>query len=166
MYSRNMPLSRASCILRATSHAADVETPMVTIGIDPTNQATDSIARSPMVLITTLYGLSSRKKFDAMSVLRLLFLRCYGCCCAVCCVLCGLRLRQTVCRQTIHRRPFVGGRLPVWADSRCDLRYRYSQLMNCCAVPVFLVPVAMPMSALWSLSAMLVHPAASESFNP
>ena len=106
--------------------------PMVTIGIDPTNQATDSIARSPMVLITTLYGLSSRKKFDAMSVLRLLLLR-------------------YVRRHAIAMR---------------STAYRYSQSMNRCAVPVFLVPVAMPMSALWSLSAMLVQPVASESFNP
>ena len=112
--------------------------PMVTIGIDPTNQATDSIARSPMVLITTLYGLSSRKKFDAMSVLRLLLLR-YA-----------LLLRY-VRRHAIVMR---------------STAYRYSQSMNRCAVPVFLVPVAMPMSALWSLSAMLVQPAASESFNP
>ena len=58
MYPRKMPWSRASCMVRATSHAAEVEAPMVTIGIEPMNQAIDSIAKSPMVLIATLYGLS------------------------------------------------------------------------------------------------------------
>ena len=53
-----MPLSRSSCISRATSQAAAVDTPIVTTGRQHTNHATESMAMSPMRFITVLYGLS------------------------------------------------------------------------------------------------------------
>ena len=51
---RKMPLSRPSCMLRATSQAAAVEAPMVTMGSEHTAHATESMARSPTVFMNML----------------------------------------------------------------------------------------------------------------
>ena len=55
---RKMPLDEPVCSSRATSQAADVDAPIVTMGMEKTVHATLIMAMSPMVLIRSLKGLS------------------------------------------------------------------------------------------------------------